>query len=64
MKTEFKKGKKININQQILYINRVTIQKLNALRESNKCRYALREPIYRNCNTQKCEGNTDLYRSI
>ncbi|KAM8717604.1 hypothetical protein ACLKA7_004322 [Drosophila subpalustris] len=34
-------------------------EKLNALRESNKCRYALREPIYRNCNTQKCEDLTN-----
>ncbi|XP_051858406.1 thrombospondin type-1 domain-containing protein 4 isoform X1 [Drosophila albomicans] len=34
-------------------------EKLNALRESTKCRYALREHIYRNCNTQKCEDLTN-----
>ncbi|XP_073823573.1 thrombospondin type 1 domain containing lonely heart isoform X2 [Musca autumnalis] len=27
----------------------------NALKESNKCRYSIREPIYRSCNTHKCE---------
>ncbi|XP_023159435.1 thrombospondin type-1 domain-containing protein 4 isoform X2 [Ceratitis capitata] len=25
------------------------------MRESAKCRYSLREPIYRSCNTQKCD---------
>ncbi|XP_023031562.2 papilin isoform X1 [Drosophila willistoni] len=29
--------------------------KQNILRDSNKCRYALREPIFRSCNTEKCE---------
>ncbi|KAH8287902.1 hypothetical protein KR018_006958, partial [Drosophila ironensis] len=29
--------------------------KLNVLRESSQCRYAARDPIYRNCNTQSCE---------
>ncbi|KAH8281807.1 hypothetical protein KR054_003092, partial [Drosophila jambulina] len=29
--------------------------KLNALRESTQCRYASRDPIYRNCNAEKCE---------
>ncbi|XP_030561294.1 thrombospondin type-1 domain-containing protein 4 isoform X1 [Drosophila novamexicana] len=38
--------------------------KQNALRESTKCRYALREPIYRNCNTQKCEDlNNELLQN-
>ncbi|XP_030240028.1 thrombospondin type-1 domain-containing protein 4 isoform X1 [Drosophila navojoa] len=38
--------------------------KQNALRESARCRYALREPIYRNCNTQKCEDlNTELLQN-
>lgn len=27
----------------------------NTLKESKKCRYAEREPIYRGCNTHKCE---------
>jgi len=30
--------------------------KMNALRESTQCRYTTREPIYRTCNTEKCEG--------
>ncbi|XP_037958747.1 thrombospondin type-1 domain-containing protein 4 isoform X2 [Teleopsis dalmanni] len=30
-------------------------EKENVLHESTKCRYSLREPIYRSCNTQKCE---------
>ncbi|XP_070854221.1 thrombospondin type-1 domain-containing protein 4 isoform X1 [Drosophila suzukii] len=29
--------------------------KMNALRESTQCRYTTREPIYRTCNTEKCE---------
>ncbi|ALC39280.1 CG6232, partial [Drosophila busckii] len=29
-------------------------ERLNALRESNKCRYAIRESIYRPCNANKC----------
>ncbi|XP_017099283.2 thrombospondin type-1 domain-containing protein 4 isoform X1 [Drosophila bipectinata] len=29
--------------------------KLNILKESNQCRYAARDPIYRNCNTELCE---------
>ncbi|XP_036321209.1 thrombospondin type-1 domain-containing protein 4 isoform X3 [Rhagoletis pomonella] len=27
----------------------------SSMRESSKCRYSLREPIYRSCNTHKCE---------
>uniref|UniRef100_A0A1I8PD91 PLAC domain-containing protein n=1 Tax=Stomoxys calcitrans TaxID=35570 RepID=A0A1I8PD91_STOCA len=27
----------------------------NILKESNKCRYSIREPIYRSCNTHKCD---------
>jgi len=30
--------------------------KMNALRESSQCRYTTREPIYRTCNAEKCEG--------
>ncbi|XP_032595100.2 thrombospondin type-1 domain-containing protein 4-like isoform X1 [Drosophila grimshawi] len=39
-------------------------EKQNALRESNKCRYAVREPIFRNCNAQKCEDlNNELLQN-
>lgn len=33
----------------------------NALKDSNKCRYSIREPIYRSCNTHKCEGNSNKW---
>ncbi|XP_030384186.1 thrombospondin type-1 domain-containing protein 4 [Scaptodrosophila lebanonensis] len=32
-------------------------ERQNALQESSECQYAVREPIFRNCNTQKCEEN-------
>lgn len=36
-------------------------EKENILKESMKCRYSLREPIYRSCNTSPCNnGNAIL----